>query len=72
MLSKLDIDIQKVEGRLSEIKIKQRKASFMWMIYSLVIWILCALYLFYQFINDDSTTQDIALAVTPVVLMPVG
>lgn len=72
MLSKLDIDIQKVEGRLSEVKIKQRKASFMWMIYSLVIWILCALYLFYQFINDDSTTQDIALAVTPVVLMPVG
>jgi hypothetical protein len=71
-LSKLDIDIQKVEGRLSEIKIKQRKASFMWIIYSLIIWILCALYLFYQFINGDSTTQDIALAVTPVVLMPVG
>ncbi|CAO0790453.1 unnamed protein product [Mucor circinelloides] len=72
VLSKLDIDIQKVEGRLSEIKIKQRKASFMWIIYSLVIWILCALYLFYQFVNGDSTTQDIAIATTPVVLMPVG
>ncbi|KAL0146322.1 hypothetical protein V8B55DRAFT_1028366 [Mucor lusitanicus] len=72
VLSKLDVDIQKVEGRLSEIKIKQRKASFMWIIYSLVIWILCALYLFYQFANRESTTQDIALATTPVVLMPVG
>jgi hypothetical protein len=71
VLSKLDVDIQKVEGRLSEIKIKQRKASFMWIIYSLVIWIVCVVYLFYQIVGD-TTTQDILFAGLPVVLLPVG
>ncbi|CEP07856.1 hypothetical protein [Parasitella parasitica] len=72
VLSKLDLDIQKVEGRLSQLKINQRKTSFMWIIYSLVIWILCALYLFYRFIDGESTAQDLVFATTPVVLMPVG
>ncbi|KAI8640378.1 hypothetical protein BD408DRAFT_320770, partial [Parasitella parasitica] len=44
----------------------------MWIIYSLVFWILCALYLFYRFIDGESTAKDLALASTPVVLVPVG
>ncbi|KAI8975556.1 hypothetical protein BDF20DRAFT_614749 [Mycotypha africana] len=71
VLSKLDTDIRKVETRLSEIKIKQRKASFLWVIYSIVIWILCVLYLFYLFLNEI-TQRDIIYGGIPAILLPIG
>ncbi|KAG2196980.1 hypothetical protein INT47_006927 [Mucor saturninus] len=70
ILSDLDLSIQKAETRLSEIKIRQRRTSFMWIIYSLVIWIGCVVYLFYQMNGLDVATEDILYASIPVVSLP--
>ncbi|KAI8084086.1 uncharacterized protein B0P05DRAFT_585850 [Gilbertella persicaria] len=73
VLSRLDADIQKAESHLTQLKIKQRKTSFMWIIYSLVIWTVCVLYLFYQCVDNkqENSTQDVLLAALPVIGLPV-
>ncbi|KAI8353318.1 hypothetical protein BD560DRAFT_426961 [Blakeslea trispora] len=71
ILSKLDKDIQKTETTLTELKIKQRKASFLWIIYSLVVWIFCLVYLFYAFVNPHESMQPIVYASLPVVGLPI-
>lgn len=72
ILSDLDLNIRKAETRLSEIKIRQRRTSFMWILYSLVIWVASVIYLFYQLHQDSVETEKIIYAVLPVLGLPAG
>ncbi|KAI7901191.1 uncharacterized protein BX663DRAFT_115258 [Cokeromyces recurvatus] len=72
-LSKLHTDIQKVEERLTQLKLKQRKASFLWIIYSLIIWVICVLYLFYCIVQTESISiRDVLYPALLVLLLPFG
>jgi hypothetical protein len=44
----------------------------MWIIYSLVMWIGCVVYLFYQLQKDYVATDKVVYASLPVVLLPAG
>ncbi|CEI91215.1 hypothetical protein G6F70_000908 [Rhizopus microsporus] len=72
ILSELDNKIQKAESRLSEIKIRQRRTSFMWIIYSLIIWVFCLVYLFRQVNDPFNSAEDYLIPSLPVVLLPLG
>ncbi|KAI9476232.1 MAG: hypothetical protein EXX96DRAFT_576310, partial [Benjaminiella poitrasii] len=73
VFSKLDENIQRLEGRLTQLKLKQRKASFLWIIYSLIIWVVCVLYLFFRIVNRESAgIQDVVYPTLLVILIPIG
>jgi hypothetical protein len=69
-LSDLDSKIQKAEVRLSEIKIRQRRTSFMWIIYSIVVWIACIVYFLLEMNKTEMQTGDLVYAGLPVLLLP--
>lgn len=66
----MDSKIQKAEVRLSEIKIRQRRTSFMWIIYSIVVWIACIVYFLLEMNKAEMQTGDLVYAGLPVLLLP--
>lgn len=44
----------------------------MWIIYSLVIWIGCVVYLFYQLNQIEVSTEKVVYSGVPVLLLPAG
>ncbi|KAG0766241.1 hypothetical protein G6F33_004243 [Rhizopus arrhizus] len=72
ILSELDTKIQKAEIKLSELKIRQRRVSFMWIIYSLIVWIVCIVYLIRKVYDPFGMPHEYVMAVLPVVLLPAG
>ncbi|KAI9301083.1 hypothetical protein BJ944DRAFT_252602 [Cunninghamella echinulata] len=66
VLSELDEKIQKVEARLSEIKLRQRRTGALWLIYSTLLW---SVYLAYCFLTLN--TNDIPMDVMVVQFLPV-
>ncbi|RCH91087.1 hypothetical protein CU098_009508 [Rhizopus stolonifer] len=72
ILSELNDKIQKAEIKLSEIQIRQRRTSFMWIIYTLVVWIVCVVYLFKKINGPTTTSQEYLATLAPVIMLPVG
>ncbi|KAI9277535.1 hypothetical protein BY458DRAFT_488406 [Sporodiniella umbellata] len=72
ILSDLDIKIQKAEIRLSEIKIRQRRTSFKWILYILIAWAACVVYLLQKLNSPFLVVHEYIFALLPVLLLPVG
>ncbi|KAH8553561.1 hypothetical protein BGW37DRAFT_549483 [Umbelopsis sp. PMI_123] len=71
ILSELDAKLQKAEVRLSEIKIRERRISVMFMLYGLALWAIYLAYCFATLHNADVEIETFALKVAPVLLIPV-
>ncbi|ORZ00340.1 hypothetical protein BCR43DRAFT_485056 [Syncephalastrum racemosum] len=71
ILSELDGQIQKTELKLSDLKIRERRWTLLWILYSSVIWLVYALYSFMMVRGSDLTMDIILFHITPVVVAPV-
>ncbi|KAG0332421.1 hypothetical protein BG004_001276 [Podila humilis] len=69
ILSDLDSNIRKAELRLSAIKLREKRFTGLWLVYSILAWIgytaVFAFYLHHEFYDD---AQKWTLAVAPIVL----
>ncbi|KAL0091435.1 hypothetical protein J3Q64DRAFT_1634989, partial [Phycomyces blakesleeanus] len=70
ILSDLDEAIQKSQLRIADIKIRQRRALALWVLYSSILWAVYLVYCIFTLYNQNKGIRAIVNAGIPLILFP--